>query len=96
MTTQPAAFLLRYQGPAALGPGESGEGTLTKTATRESSDQDVSRDWLATATQTHTESREQSDQDPAHLALGTQTRTDSRESSDNDPGRAGWAIIPRA
>ncbi len=83
------AFLLRYQQPVPVSnQGESlGAGTMTKTSARESSDQDVSREWTRTATSTFTEAREQADQDPARLLLATQTHTATREEVDQDPSR---------
>lgn len=91
-------FLLRYEEP--VGTADSPEvvaGTMTKTSARESSDQDVSADWMTLGTGTFTENRETVDQDPtrAHMALGTQTHTFSRESAEHDPARVGWAVVPR-
>lgn len=89
METPFPAFLLRYQEPVpALNPVESlGAGTMTKTSARESSDQDISADWLQGATNATTGGREQADQSRPHLALATQTQTRTREGVDQDPFR---------
>ena len=96
------SFILQFQEPTFQRiecTREVALGTMTKTFTREETDQDPGFGSLGTlhGTQTHSRTREEPDQDPAvgtSPHCGTMTFTKAREEPDQDPAMSLFRAIP--